>query len=50
MLVAPLTLHPSHTDIVGAEELHHVLVDMLERAGHRVRPVAEGHDAAGVRR
>jgi hypothetical protein len=36
MLMAPVALHPSPTDIVGAEELHVALVAMLEKAGHRV--------------
>jgi len=35
MLVAPVALHPAHVDIVGAEELHAVLVGMLEKVGHR---------------
>jgi uncharacterized membrane protein YvlD (DUF360 family) len=50
MLVAPVELHPTHTDIVGAEELHHVLVDMLVRVGHRAQLVPEGRDVTGVRK
>src|SRR3954466_8905413 len=50
MLVAPVALHPSHDDIVGAEELHRVLVGMLERVGHRAEMVPEGPDLTGVRR
>jgi len=48
MLVAPVALHPSHLEIVGAEELHRVLVAMLEKAGHRARLLREGRDMTGV--
>ena len=50
MLVAPVALHPAHTDIVGAEELHRVLVDMLERVGHRAQLASEGLDVTGLRK
>jgi hypothetical protein len=35
MLLAPVALHSSSAPIVGAEELHRALVEMLEAAGHR---------------
>jgi hypothetical protein len=50
MLVAPVALHPSQDDIVGAEELHRVLVGMLERVGHRAEMGRKRHDMTGVRR
>jgi hypothetical protein len=49
MLVAPVALHPVHSDIVGAEELHHVLVGMLETAGHRAQTAFGRRDVTGVR-
>ena len=36
MGLAPTGFVPAHTQISGAVELHHVLVGMLERLGHRM--------------
>jgi hypothetical protein len=35
MLLAPVSLHASELEIVGAEQLHAVLVGMLEQVGQR---------------
>jgi hypothetical protein len=50
MLVAPVALHPSPTTIVGAEELHVVLVAMLEKLGHRTHLRREDVTGAGAER
>src|SRR3954453_5286076 len=50
MLVVPVALHSSQIDIVGAEELHLVLLGMLEQAGHRTQVTERGGDVAGALR